>query len=119
MSEFYKGRKIEIHPTDFQKQLIARYIELYRYVYNWALDQERLRYTNKQQNLEQFGFYTKYELYVLYTTYKHDNPWLNELPIGIARNALADAVNSYMNFLVVTIDILNINLRSEVPKCLN
>lgn len=37
MSEtYYKGYRLQIYPTEEQKKLINRYIDLYRFVYNWG-----------------------------------------------------------------------------------
>ena len=88
----YLAYKVEIFPTDEQKQFIKRTIGLYRYVYNWGLIQCRERYKNGEKSLSRFT------LHGLLTKGRKESDILAMVPVSIARCAMDDLHQAYMMF---------------------
>ena len=95
-----RGYKIPIYPTESQKKLIDKYFDLYRYVYNWAIEQERNQYqlyldgkVDKKDNFLRF-----IELVYIFKEFRNDpkNSWIKELPIHTAQGALKIVTDNYM-----------------------
>lgn len=99
-TQYYKGHKYRIYPTEEQKQKLDRFIDLYIYVYNWALSKEQNIYELYQNGESDKSFYSSYDLSKLYTEYRHlpENEWLLELPTATAYNAMNSAVFAYKMF---------------------
>ena len=97
---FYKGYRYEIKPTDEQKEKINKYISLYRYVYNWAIDLQEQLYDDYLHEKSSKRFYSYFDLTMKYTELVNSKgmEWLKELPIGTARKALKSVINAYNMF---------------------
>ena len=88
-----KGYKIEIYPTDSQKEYINRQIELCRWVYNWALDIENEAYENDNTFLNYFKLAEKFDL--VYS----NTDWLNSgIPKRTAEIVLRHVDYAYRSF---------------------
>ena len=87
-----RGFKIKIYPTEDQKALIDRHIELFRYVYNWGLSRSIEYYA---ENKEYIGIS---KLYDELSKIRNENEWLQEIPLHSARIALNHLDNAYCNF---------------------
>ena len=102
MSEdkYMHGYRIRIYPTELQKELINKYINLYRRVYNWAREKQEEQYAKKKAGETTKGFIPFYDLCKLYAEYRNlpENEWLKELPNTTARLALRDLINAYSKF---------------------
>ena len=99
-TQYYKGHKYKIYPTEEQKQKLDRYIDLYRYVYNWALAREQEIYELYKNGKSNKSFYTHFDLNKLYIKFRNlpENQWLLELPVGTAYNAIRDMISAYKNY---------------------
>lgn len=96
-TQYYEGHKYRIYPTEEQKQKLDRFIDLYRYVYNWAMAKEKNIYEFYQYGESEKAIYSYYDLTVMYTEYRNlpENEWLLELPVGTSRKALKTVVYAY------------------------
>lgn len=94
---YLHGYKCRLYPTEEQKMLINKYIDLYRRVYNWGISMEENLYQQKKEGKSTKGFYTFYQLSTIFTQYRKSDEgrWSLELPINTARRALKDVVNAY------------------------
>ena len=97
---YIKSYKYRLYPTEKQKNLINKYINLYRYVYNWARAQQDVIQQKKANEESGYGFYSFYDLCKLFAEYRDQpgNEWLKELPNTTARLALRDVVDAYDRF---------------------
>lgn len=88
------GYRIKLYPTEEQKVILNRNIELYRWVYNWALETIQKRYTETGEFTRDFALY-----YIFQDLRKSEEySWLREFPLATAKNAIQCAVKAYINF---------------------
>ena len=99
-SVYRHGYRLKLYPTEEQKNIIDRFIELYRFVYNWGIGKEEDRYNDKKAGICKRGTYTAYDLGILYTEFRNlpGNEWLKELPKETSKAALRDVYNAYQMF---------------------
>lgn len=92
--------KYKIYPTEEQKSQIDKFINLYRYVYNWAINLEKDSYELYKQNLTDKSFYSFFDLCEKFKEFRDQpgNEWLKEIPNTTARLVLRDAVQAYKSF---------------------
>lgn len=98
--EYFKTYKFKIYPTKEQATQIDRYIELSRYIFNWALgrqNDQRVLYANGEAEYE---FLTKWQLEREFTELRNTNGYefLKDIPHISGRLAiwtLMDAINMY------------------------
>lgn len=100
MSEYYYHVKYKIFPNEEQQLIINRMINLYRFVYNWAISEEQTIYQQYLDGLNDKQFYSEFDLFVRFTKFRNDpsKTWLKKITIGSARGAIKDAVNAYRMF---------------------
>lgn len=101
MSTIKRGYKYQIYPTEDQKFQLNKFINLFRYVYNWGIAKEKEVYEQYKQGLSEYGFYNFIELCSIFTYERNNNPdlyWLKEMPNTTARLALRNVVNAYKRF---------------------
>ena len=80
--EYIKSYSFKLYPDEEQAKLIDRYIDLSRYIYNWALNaqiEHRVQYMNDE---ELYEFYSKYELERCFTKLRNSEGYefLKEMP---------------------------------------
>lgn len=90
--ERLRGYKIKLYPTEAQKKKLNRFIELSRYVYNWAVATINEAYAITGE----FSSFT--QLCKIFKDFRHKLSWLEEIPVCTARQAIKDAVNGFMKF---------------------
>ena len=90
--DLLKGKKIKLYPTEEQAKKLDRYIQLYNYVYNWTLE---LEYRNYEQGNKFIRFIDACKLF---GKFREATEWLKELPLTTSRQAIQDAINSFINF---------------------
>ena len=95
-----RGYKYKIYPTEEQKSQLDKFINLYRYVYNWAINLEKESYELYKQNLTDKSFYNFFDLCQKFKEFRDQskNEWLKEIPNTTARLALRDAIQAYKSF---------------------
>ena len=69
--KYFKRVTTEIFPTNSQKELIDRSLELSRYVYNWVIEKEKEQYELFKLGKSDLKFLDKYKLSKLLTEYKN------------------------------------------------
>lgn len=81
-------------PNNNQKTRMLQYAGTARFVYNWALAAEIESYNANN------GFINNYELRKRFTKLKQQEEylWLNNISNNVAKQAIKDACNAYMNF---------------------
>lgn len=87
-----RGFKIKLYPTDEQKKIFLMHMNLFRYVYNWGLEQSQKYY---MENNEYIG---KANLQKLLSEYRNKTPWMQDLPLHSARLALDHLDFAYKKF---------------------
>ena len=75
MSKFNRGYKYQIYPTEDQTKQLDRYINLFRYVYNWGIAKEEEIYKQYKQGLSEYGFYSYFSLNSLFNEERNKNKW--------------------------------------------
>ena len=100
MSKFNRGYKFRIYPTEGQAKQIDKYIDLFRYVYNWGIAKQEERYKQYKNGLCKYGSYNYMELcYLLQEERaKSENKWLCEIPLLTSKLALRNVINNYRRF---------------------
>lgn len=98
-----KGTKIKLYPTESQKNRLLELIDLYRFVYNWAI---HIQIDNRNSGNKYIRFY---DLCKIFESFRKEekNKWLLNIPLNTARHALMDADQAFMNFF---------NKRSRFPR---
>lgn len=98
------GYKIEIYPTEEQKAIIKRSIDVYRAIYNLGLEYEQKSYDTGNR------FISKFELINQFTAMRRDDPnysWMNDITVGSLQNAIFDLNKAFQSFF---------NKRTRYPK---
>ena len=103
----YRSFKVEINPTNEQKQAIARHQGTVRFVYNLYLDENQKRYALEKAQAEKEQRKPKGKLMKpkdFYTWLKKEyipqsgNNWINECPSKAVRSAIDNAYGAYCKF---------------------
>ena len=90
-----KTIKVMLYPNKRQKTKLFECAGTARFIYNWVLDYEQINYECDN------GFVSDYELRKRLTELKQKHPkfmWLNDYSNNIAKQAVKDAYNAYLNF---------------------
>lgn len=97
---FNHGYKFKIYPDKEQKKQLNRFIDLFRYVYNWGVAKEEEIYERYKLGNSDYGFYSYYSLNRLFTEERNKpgNEWLKEIPGSTARLALRNVSVAYKKF---------------------
>jgi putative transposase len=85
------GHKIELRPTDKQKEYFLKSVGIRRFVYNSCLNEWNDVYKKGYKPDE---FYIRF----FYKCLKERNPWINEVSARIGRNAVDDLLMSFKRF---------------------
>lgn len=97
---YLKGYKIKIYPNETEKKIIDRNIDLKRYVYNWAINEEYENYNLWLADMIDRRMKSKFDLYRMYTEFKQKpgQEFLKDFPIDAARSAIDAAYNSFNRY---------------------
>ena len=90
-----KTIKVMLCPNNRQQTKLFECAGTARFIYNWVLDYEQINYDCDN------GFVSDYELRKKLTELKQTHEkfmWLNNYSNNIAKQAVKDACNAYMNF---------------------
>ena len=90
-----KTVKVMLCPNKKQRTKLFECAGTARFIYNWVLDYEQINYDCDN------GFVSDYELRKRLTELKQTHPkfmWLNNYSNNIAKQAVKDACNAYLNF---------------------
>lgn len=93
--ERLRGIVTEIYPSDEQKKLIHRTIDIYRAVYNLAIDIHKKNYQETKKST------SYYSMAKIFADMRNDNPeysWLQVIPLGTIRQALLDVQRAFKTF---------------------
>lgn len=90
-----RGIVVEIYPTEEQKKLIQRTIEIYRACYNLGINIHKKNY---EENGKSTSYYSMASIISDMRNNNPDYKWLNEIPIGTIRQALVDVTRAYDKF---------------------
>lgn len=95
-----RGYKYRIYPTEEQKNKLDRFIDLFRYVYNWGIAKEREVYEKSLINESDVTYYSFYDLchMLINERNKPGNEWLKEIPLTTSRLALRNITTGYSKF---------------------
>ena len=92
ISENVKGYRIKIYPTDEQKEILNKQINLFRYVYNWGLSFVQDYYKKYKE------YISISELFKELSKLRNSNEWLQEIPLHSARLALMHLDYAFKKF---------------------
>lgn len=92
----FVGFKIQIYPTDEQKEIFNKYFGVSRYVYNYGIDEAKRWYKEVGKFINKFNLNNKF------TEFKHreENSWLLDYDSTTLKMVLFDVVNAYKMFFL-------------------
>lgn len=96
---FNRAHKIKLYPTEEQKNKLAQQAGLARFVYNWAIDQNKKDYQEyKEGNRNKVPSF--YDLSREFTQYKKNSApeWLSEAIAQTSCQVIKQCCNAYKNF---------------------
>ena len=96
--ENHMGKILTIYPTEDQISYIENTFNLYRFVYNWTIEQYESYYKYALENNLEYKCIDEKELQVRLSKLRNENEWLQKVPLGTLRNAMFDAVGAYEKF---------------------
>ena len=97
-NHYAKGYRIRIYPTESQIQVIERRFELNYSIYNWAIEQEIKQYELYKSGESDVKFLSYYTLINMFTIYRHENPWVCEMPYGSGEKSIKRAFEAFKMF---------------------
>ena len=100
-------RSIKLYPTYEQKEYLDRCIQLYRFVYNWTIEQKEARMKEFDLGKSDTSYISEKELKEKFIILRKENVWLQEVPAHLLRFAITDVIDAYEAFF---------NKRSKRPK---
>ena len=87
------AKKVRLYPSEIQEQKLWKSVNTARFIYNWTLARQEENYKNGGK------FISNNELRKEITQLKKNElSWLNEVSSNVAKQAVKDACNSYVNF---------------------
>lgn len=87
-----RGFKVKLYPTDEQKSILQTHMSLFRFVYNWALNESN-NYFDKNK-----VYIGKTELMKRFAELRNQTKWLQDIPLHSARLAIAHLDYGYKKF---------------------
>lgn len=87
-----RGFKVKLYPTDEQKSILQIHMSLFRFVYNWALNESN-NYFNENK-----VYIGKTELMKRFAELRNQTEWLQDIPLHSARLAIAHLDFGYKKF---------------------
>lgn len=87
-----RGFKIKLYPTEKQKEVLNRQIDLFRFVYNWGLN-EHINYYK-----ENGSYLKRKEMLKKLSEFRNSHEWMKDIPLHSARLALAHLDQAFANF---------------------
>lgn len=89
--------KVKLYPTEDQKNILNKQIDLFRYVYNWALEVEHNNYNSNKENSH---FLREHEMYEKFKELRNQSgmEWLKELPLNTGRYAILRIIRAFKDF---------------------
>ena len=97
-SQYMKGYKIRIYPTESQAKAIDTRIDLSIAIYNWTIEQEKLQYEKYKAGESDKKFLSYFDMINLFTIFRSENPWVLEIPYGSGCQSIHRAVNAFEMF---------------------
>lgn len=118
METYIKGYRLQIYPTEEQKKLIDRYIELYRFVYNWGKYIKEIFYKKKINGNNDSKIINFHNICKMYSQLRNSSEynWLQEMPLTTGRLALRDMLNSFKMFFIKQNDYPKFKTKKHSPK---
>lgn len=97
-TNYMKGYKIRIYPTEDQASLIDQRINISVSIYNWVIETEINQYKLYRAGKSDKKFLTDFDVINLYTNFRAENEWCQILPYGSAERAIRNACNAFSLF---------------------
>ena len=94
-SEFLTGFRVKLYPTEEQKQIIDRNIQIARAIYNLGLEFQLKEYESTGKHIRFYDMITRFG-----NMRNHDSTysWMKEVTNGTMREALANLENAFQKF---------------------
>ena len=104
------GLKIQIYPTEEQKQEIKRNFGIARYMYNYGINEEEREYSERN------NFLNKYDLNKRFTEFKNrkENSWLLEYDATTMKIILFDVVNAFKRYFKKISEYPRLKLKKSI-----
>ncbi len=89
-----KSYKVMVHPNNKQKTKMFQYANGARYAYDWAIEQEKNAYENKEK------FISTFDLHHRFVEFKKQegNEWLNQCNAEAMNCSIIDAITAFKRF---------------------
>ena len=96
----FKGFKIKLYPTDEQKEFLDKQISLFRWVYNWTIEQEKNVYKHFLETGEGPKFVYIIELAKKFSDMQksEEYSWLRDINTHTAKEAMRNALRAFDDF---------------------
>lgn len=94
-TEFLKGFKVKLYPTENQKKELTRNIQVSRAVYNLGLEMQNVVYDNGGKYIRYFDLITEFSRMRNEDT---DKSWLKDISVNTIRETLHNLDNAFMRF---------------------
>ena len=99
-TQYYHGYKFKIYPTKEQAEFIDQCIDIARFVYNWAIEQQEKQYQlylNGKVGIED-SFISSYDMMHRFSVYRKSHKELHKCPLGTCRESIMNARQAYKKF---------------------
>lgn len=91
-------KQIELYPNDSQKEYLDKCFSLYRYVYNWAVEQKETQLKLAELGAEETSYISLKEMKKRFQRLRQDKEWLQEVPAHLLRFAVEDVFFAYEKY---------------------
>lgn len=97
-TQYMKGYKIQIFPTESQAKILDARFDLNIAIYNWTIEKEIEQYDLYKAKKSDKKFLSYFDMIRLFTDFRAKNPWVLEMPYGSGTESIHRAVNAFEMF---------------------
>ncbi len=97
-TQYLKGFRIRIYPTESQSKLIDTRIDLGIAIYNWTIEQEINQYNLYKSGESDKKFLSYFDMINKFTDFRKENPWVLDIPYGSGCLSIRRAVDAFKMF---------------------
>ena len=99
---WYHGYRVQIFPTEEQKEFLDRCIDICRFIHNWALEQENKQYEEYLEGNTKYGFISFYDLESMFTKLRKELDFVESISYHSGLNVIRKVSKAYDAFFKKT-----------------
>ena len=103
-TQYLKGYKIRIYPTEEQAKILDKRFDLNIAIYNWAIEEEIKQYEKYKAGESDKKFLSYYDMINLFTIFRNENPWVLDMPYGSGSRSIHRAIIAFKMFFKTVLD---------------